>query len=100
MPKVELMRDETHHHFIIISIPFYEIPHGCLKDVPIKMGGLYVPDRKSPIIFGRPFLAIVRCCINVKNGVLFSDVVKIIWSSICLRLRNSLLLLMSAIELM
>jgi len=59
-------------------------PMGVLKDVLIKVGDLYVPidfvilemeeDTRAPIILGRPFLATVGSCINVKNGKLSFDV--------------------------
>ena len=49
---------------------------GILEDLLIKAGDLYVPvdivilemeeDTSAPIILGRPFLATIGCCIDVK----------------------------------
>jgi len=57
---------------------------GVLEDVPIKLGDLYVlvdfvileieEDTRTPIILGRPFLAITRCRIDVKNDKLSLNV--------------------------
>jgi len=57
---------------------------GVLEDVPIKVGGLYVPvnfvilqmeeNMRAPIIIGRSFLATTGCHINVRNGTLSFDV--------------------------
>jgi len=59
-------------------------PVGILEDVPIKVGNLYVSvdfvileleeNTRTPIILGRPFLAIAGCRIDVKNGTLSFDV--------------------------
>ena len=58
-------------------------PVGILEDVLIKVGDLYIPidfvilemeeDTQTLIILGRPFLATVGCCIDVKNGTLSFD---------------------------
>ena len=63
---------------------YMKYPIGVLKDVPIKVGDLYVPvgfmilemGKKTCtlIILGRLFLATVRCHIDVKNGKLSFDV--------------------------
>jgi len=57
---------------------------GILEDVLIKVGDLYVwidfgilemeEDARTPVILGRPFLAIARCRIDMKNGTLSFDV--------------------------
>ncbi|XP_021666082.2 uncharacterized protein LOC110654410 [Hevea brasiliensis] len=51
---------------------------GILENIPIKFGKLFIPvnfvipemeeDVQIPIILGRPFLAIARIIIDVKNG--------------------------------
>jgi len=56
-------------------------PMGVLKDVPIKVGDLYVSmdfvilkmvkDMHTSIILGRPFLTTAGCRINVKNDKTF-----------------------------
>jgi len=63
---------------------FVKYPMGVLKDVPIKVGDLYMPvdfmmlemevDTRTPIILWRSSLATARCHIDVKNGRLFFDV--------------------------
>jgi len=86
-------------------------PVGVLEDGLIKVGDLYVPvdfvilemeeDTRTTIIFGRPFLATVGCCIDVKNAKLSfavgDDHVEVY---LFLKTLNSLLFLMSAIRLM
>ena len=57
---------------------------GISKDVPIKVGDLHIPidlvilemeeDIRAPIILGKPFLATVRCRIDVKHDKLSFDV--------------------------
>jgi len=59
-------------------------PLGILKNVPIKVGDFYVPidfmlldmakDACTQFILGRPFLAIVGCKIDIKEGRLTFDV--------------------------
>ena len=83
---------------------------GVLEDLPNKVGDLYVPvdfmtfkmeeDTCTIIVPKRPLLAITGCCIDVKNGKLSFDVGVIMWNLIYLRLLNSLLFLISAIDSM
>jgi len=57
---------------------------GILEDVLIKVGDLYIQvdleileikeDTRSVIILRGPFLDIIACCIDVKNGKLSFDV--------------------------
>jgi len=61
-------------------------PLGILENVPIKVGGFYVPidfvildmaeDARTQIILGQPFLATVACNIDVKESRLTFDVGK------------------------
>jgi len=71
---------------ISLQLADYSIKHhvAILEDVLIKVGDLYVPvdfvilemeeGIWTPIIIGRPFLAIAGCRIDVKNGTLTFDV--------------------------
>lgn len=53
-------------------------PVGILKDVPIRIGKLYIPtnfvimeieeDSQIPILLGRPFLAMIGAIVDVKRG--------------------------------
>jgi len=53
-------------------------PAGILKDIPIKVGKIYIPadfvvvdikkDSEIPILLGRPFLPTAGVVINVKYG--------------------------------
>lgn len=57
---------------------------GILKDVPIKVGHLYIPvdftimdikeDHHVPIVVGMPFLCIADTIIDVKRGTLSMEV--------------------------
>jgi len=82
--KIATRRDKTNYYLLTIGGLFYKIPRGYYLDVPIKVGDLYVPigfvileikeDTWTPIILGRPLLAIAGCRIDVKNGTLSFDV--------------------------
>ncbi|XP_010535214.1 PREDICTED: uncharacterized protein LOC104810563 [Tarenaya hassleriana] len=53
-------------------------PTGIVEDVPLKIGGFYVPvdfvvldmdeDSKVPIILGRPFLSTADAIVHVRAG--------------------------------
>jgi len=78
--KLELgeMRPTT----ISLQLTDYSVKYrvGILKDVPIKVGDLYMPvdfmilemeeDTRTPIILGGPFLATAGCRIDLKNNKL------------------------------
>jgi len=55
-------------------------PVGFIEDIPIEVGGLYIPtdfivlnmdeDDQVPVILGRPFLATAGAMIDVKGGMI------------------------------
>ena len=59
-------------------------PAGILEDIPVKVGGIYIPadfvvmemeeDFQVPILLGRPFLATAGAIIDVKHGKLTFNV--------------------------
>jgi hypothetical protein len=63
-----------------------QYPAGIIKDVPVKVGEIYVPtdfvvmemeeDNQIPILLGRPFLATAGAIIDVKHGKLAFNVGK------------------------
>jgi len=78
--KVELR--EMRPTIISLQLAYHSVKYyvGILEDVPIKVGDLYVlvdfvileieEDTRTPIILGRPFLAITEYHIDMKNNKL------------------------------
>ncbi|KAI5339912.1 hypothetical protein L3X38_019185 [Prunus dulcis] len=74
---------------------------GVIEDLIIKVDNLYLPadfvvldmdeDLQTPIIFGRPFMAIARTLIDVEAGTLLLGFRTNLWYLICLRQQNVLL---------